>query len=170
MKYIFAAIFLLPLSLLAQDCTLKKEKDKFSDQPKVTTGLFPMSSGTDKILVSIEATATDIDFLFALSHGGEQKCFDNASTAILSYDSLRLKTTYRNSGSMNCEGLFHFNFRNTPTLHSNLKRLSTTKVASIRFTGNDKTVTEVILTEEDKVRLMDMAGCIIKEAQSLRTK
>lgn len=170
MKYIFAALFLLPLGALAQHCAIKKEIDKFSQQPKVTTGLFPMSSGMDKILVSIEATATDIDYLFVLNQGGEQRCYDDQSSAQLSYDSIRLKTTIRNSGSMNCEGLFHFNFRNTPTPASNLKRLAATRVAAIRFTGNDKTVTEVILTEEDKVRLMDLTNCIIKEAEALRVK
>jgi hypothetical protein len=168
MKYIFAALFFLPLGLFAQECTVKKEIDKFSNQPKVTTGFFPLSTGTDKVLVSIEATATDVDILFALNNGGEQRCFDDASTAQLNYDGTRLKTNYRNSGSMNCEGLFHFNYRNTPTLPSNLVKLSTTKVASIRFTGNNKTVTDVVLTEEDKVRLMDLTTCIIKEAQALR--
>jgi hypothetical protein len=170
MKYIFAALFFLPLGLYAQECTLKKEIDKFSNQPKVTTGFFPLSSGPDKILVSIEATATDIDILFALNNGGDQRCFDDASTAQVNYDGSRLKTNYRNSGSMNCEGLFHFNYRNTPVTPSNLVRLSTTKVGSIRFTGNNKTITDVQLTEEDKVRLMDMTACIIKEAQALQKK
>lgn len=170
MKYIFAALFFLPFGVFAQNCSLKKVIDKFSNEPKITTGMFPMSPGTDKILVSIEATASDIDILFVLNNGGTQRCYDDQSTAQLSYDSIRLKTTYRNSGSMNCEGLFHFNFRNTPTPPSNLQRLATTKVASIRFTGNDKSVTEVVLTEEDKVRLMDYAGCIIKEAQTLQKK
>lgn len=170
MKYIFAALLLLPLGLLAQDCTLKKQIDKFSNQPKITTGFFPLSTGMDRVLVSIEATATDIDFLFALARGEEQKCYDDASTAQLSYDGTRFKTTYRNSGSMNCEGLFHFNFRNTVTPASNLKRLATTKVATIIFTGNDKSVTEVKLTEEDKVKLMDMANCIINEAKTLQAK
>lgn len=170
MKYIFAAIFLLPLGLFAQDCTLKKQIDKFSNEPKVTSGLFPIGSGTARIMASIEATASEIDLLFVLSNGGEQKCFDDQSSAIVSYDSTRLKTTYRNSGSMNCEGLFHFTFRNTPVPASNLKKLSTTKVNTIRFTGNDKSVTEVVLTEEDKVKLMDLAGCIIREAQALQKK
>lgn len=170
MKYIFAALFLFPLGLFAQDCTLKKQIDKFSNQPKITTGFFPLSTGMDRVVVSIEATATDIDFLFALARGEEQKCYDDASTAQVSYDSTRYKTTYRNSGSMNCEGLFHFNFRNTATPASNLKRLATTKVASIVFTGNDKSVTEVKLTEEDKVKLMDMANCIIHEAKTLQAK
>ena len=170
MKYIFAAIFLLPLSVFAQDCKLKTEIDKFSQQPKLTTGFFPLSTGLNKVLVSIEATATDIDFLFALNNGGDQRCFDDASTAQVSFDSTRLKSNYRNSGSMNCEGLFHFNFRNVATTPSNLKKLSITKVASIRFTGNNKTITDVTLTEEDKVRLRDMTGCIIKEAQALQKK
>src|SRR5215203_1292038 len=144
MKYIFAALFILPLGLVAQECTIKKEVDKFSNQPKVTTGFFPLSSGSDKVLLSIEATATDIDFLFALNNGGDQRCFDDASTAQINYDSTRVKTAYRNSGSMNCEGLFHFNYRNTPTLPSNLVKLSKARVASIRFTGNNKTITDVV--------------------------
>jgi hypothetical protein len=43
-------------------------------------------------------------------------------------------------------------------------------VGSIRFTGNNKTITEVKLTEEDKVRFMDLVGCIMKEAQALQKK
>lgn len=170
MKHFIALLLLLPFSAFAQDCKVKKEIDKFSQKPKVTTGFFPLSEGMNRVLLSIEANSTEIDFFFSFGNSGESKCFDNSSTATILYDSTRLKSNYKNTGSMNCDGLFHFTFRNVPTLPSGLKKLATTKVGSIQLKGNNDMITEIPLTQKDKETLMQMVDCIIKEAPSLRTQ
>jgi hypothetical protein len=70
---------------------------------------------------------------------------------------------------MNCDGLFHFTIRNTPTSNSNLTRLETKKVKSMKLT-NGKTITDIELTEEQKNRLQALAVCISKEAKTLIAK
>jgi hypothetical protein len=70
---------------------------------------------------------------------------------------------------MNCEGLFHFTIRNTPTSNSNLVRLETKKVKSLKLT-NGKTITDIELTEVQKDKLQALVVCISKEAKTLIPK
>jgi hypothetical protein len=68
---------------------------------------------------------------------------------------------------MNCEGLFHINFRNLATTPYALQRIATQKISSIRLIGSNKSETNIILREEQKELLMSMAACVIKEAKTL---
>jgi hypothetical protein len=162
MKYILLYALLLPFALSAQECKLKNEKDQFTQQPRITTGFMPLNSSK----LSITADSKELDFFIALSG---DNCFDDASTLTILFEDGRTKTNFRNSGSMNCEGLFHFTIRNTPTSNSNLTRLETKKVKSLKLT-NGKTITEIELTEEQKTRLQALAVCISKEAKTLLAK
>lgn len=167
MKHLFAAFLMLPLFALAQDCKLKNEKDHVSLAPKLSTGFIPLNAGINRTLLSIDATNKEIDFFFALNNSTDAKCFDAASTAVINFEGERLKANFKNTGSMNCEGLFHFNFRNGATTPSALQRLGTKKVTSIVFTGNNKTLVTLTLNEADQQQLMNMVNCIIKESKSL---
>lgn len=164
MKLLFAALLLLPLFSLAQDCTLKKETNSFTHETRLTTGFIPFNN----TLLSIDANGTDIDFFFSINQTGDAKCFDDASTAVVVFEGNRYKTTLRNTGSMNCEGLFHFTFKNSTTTPYMLQRLATQKVSTITFNGNNKSVTVITLSDEQKQLLMDLAGCIAKEAKTLK--
>ena len=170
MKRFFLVVLLLPVFAMAQDCKIKKEVDQFSQQPKFTTGFLPLNEGMNRVLLSIDANNKEIDFFFAFNKGVAGKCFDDASTATVLYEGTRVKGNFRNTGSMNCDGLFHFTFKNTPTTQSALQRLATTKVASIQLTGTDKKVIEIVLKEEEKLMLMQMISCISKEAKTLLAK
>jgi hypothetical protein len=165
MKYIFAFALLFPLAVFSQQCSLKKELDQFSQKPKITTGFMKLGSGT--LSLSIDATATDIDFLFTFSNKDTPLCFDDASTVAFHFDSTRSRANFRNSGSMNCEGVFHMMFRNTATTPYGLNRLGTTKVAAIKITGTDKKMIDINLTNEEKEQLMKMVSCIATEAKTL---
>lgn len=164
MKLLFAAVLLLPLFALAQDCTLKKETNSFTHETRLTTGFMPFNS----TLLSIDANSTDIDFFFSINQAGDAKCFDDASTAVIVFEGTRSKTTFRNSGSMNCEGLFHFTFKNSTATPYALKRLATQKVSTITFNGSNKGITVITLSDEQKQSLMNWAGCIAKEAPTLK--
>ncbi|HEY6061993.1 MAG TPA: hypothetical protein VIV35_00190, partial [Chitinophagaceae bacterium] len=130
MKYILVVALFSPLFLTAQDCKLNRETDPFTKEVKISTGFIPMDGGS----VTIDATKAEIDFLFSIE--GADRCFDNNSTAFIFFEGTKLKLTSRNGGSMNCEGLFHFIFRNTSSLPSLLTKMTTQKVNHIVFTGN----------------------------------
>ena len=166
MKYLLTFIFFIPIFSPAQDtCKLKRETDPFTHQTKVTTGFIPFISNGIQLSISIDATSNEIDFFLWVQN--DPKCFDNTSTIQINFEGERLKANFKNTGSMNCEGAFHFTFRNTATTPSHLERLTSRKVNSIRMTGNSKTVTEITFTEEQKNQLSRMASCIVKESKTL---
>lgn len=165
MKFILAFALLLPFASFSQDCQLRKEIDQFSQKPRLTTGFIQLGSG--QVSLSIDATATDIDFLFTFTNKNNPNCFDDLSTASFSFDSTRSKGNYRNSGAMNCDGIFHINFRNSTTIPSGLTRLANSKTTSIKFTGTGKNVTEITLTPQEKEQLAKWVSCIAAEAKTL---
>ena len=167
MKHLFFLLFALPLAAAAQDCGVKKEVDQFTQQPKVTTGFMPFGQGMSRFLLSVDANNKEVDFFFALNSGSTGKCFDDASTATVFYEGTRLKATYKNTGSMNCEGLFHFTFRNTATTPSALQRLATTKLSKIVWLDNNKKEIVYELTDAEKELLMKRVDCLLKEAKTL---
>jgi hypothetical protein len=68
---------------------------------------------------------------------------------------------------MNCDGLFHFTFRNTNPSPTALQNLGNKKITSIRFKDNSGKETGVILTPAQQQQLMDLANCVISEAKKL---
>lgn len=167
MKHILFLLFHLPVFSFAQDCAIRKEKDQFTQADKLTTGFMPFQKGMKRIQLSLDATAKEIDFFFSLNSGNEGKCFDDASTAVVTFEGGRLKSTYRNTGSMNCQGLFHFTFKNSPSTPSALQRLATKKVLSILIKGSNNVETLISLDEEEQQRLMQAVNCMIQESKSL---
>lgn len=166
MKYILALVLLYPFISTAQDttainCRLNRETDPFTKEVKISTGFIPMDGGS----VTIDATRAEIDFLFSIE--GVDRCFDNNSTAFVFFEGTKLKLTARNGGSMNCEGLFHFIFRNTGSIPAMLTKMTTQKVNHIVFTGNNKKETTINLSPVDQQLFMTLAGCLVKEAQKL---
>lgn len=165
MKHLFFCLFLLPLLAAAQDsCHLKRTKDDFTHQDKLSTGFVVFDANGGKVLISVDATAADVDFFFVL---GDGKCFGPESTAQVNYDGDRLKGFFHNSGSMNCEGAFHLNFRNLANTPSNLDRFGTRRIKSIKFIGNGDVATEISFTDEQKQQLMRMAACVTSQAKGL---
>ncbi|MFN2457340.1 MAG: hypothetical protein ABR502_03975 [Chitinophagaceae bacterium] len=167
MKNFIVALLILPLFAVSQECTIKKEVDPYTKEVKFSTGLIPFNQGIDRFLLSIDANKSEIDFFFTLNASRDGKCFDAASTATIIFDGNKLKTNFKNTGYMNCEGMFHFTFRNTATTPSALQKFATQKIASITLTGNNKTITVLNINDIQKQLLMAMATCIIKEARGL---
>ena len=162
MKAIFLAIFLLPLAGQAQDtCKLKNHTDPYTKLRVLSTGFIPLQGGS----LNIDATKPEIDLLFSLK--GVNKCFTDASTAAIFFVGSKAKQTQRNSGTMNCEGLFHFNFRNAATPQQLLRKMASTRIEKIIFTGNGKTETTITLTPEQQATVMALTNCIITQAPSL---
>jgi hypothetical protein len=161
MKRILFALLLSPLGMLAQDCKLISETDPYTKEVKLSTGFMDLEGAR----LTIDATKQEVDFLFAIV--GADKCYTDASTAAIFFEGTKTKLTQRNGGSMNCEGLFHFIFRNGTTPPSVFQKLSTQKVTKIVFTGNNKAETTVTLDPEQQQILMELAACMMKEAPKL---
>ena len=162
MKLFVCFLALLPLQLFAQDCGIKKEKDQFTQQERLSTGFMQLTNAK----LSVTADSKELDFFIAVSGG---KCYDDASTVTITFEDGRTKSNFRSSGSMNCEGLFHFLIRNTPTSNSHLQRLETKKIKSIVLT-NGPTVTSILLNEEQQQMLQKAVTCMSNEAKTLLKK
>ena len=162
MKRFFFIIFLLPLLSFAQDCKLKKTKDQFSQEPKLSTGFVPFSATT----LSIDADSKEIDFLFSITNKSDEKCFDDASTISFVFEG-KQKSNFRNTGTMNCQGLFHVTFKNLRTTPGSLQRLVTKKITAISLTGNNKSVTTITLGRQQQQELMDLITCMVNESKTL---
>jgi hypothetical protein len=161
MKYIFAIVLLFPVCVSAQDCKLHRETDPYTKEIKISTGFIDLGGGS----VTIDADAMEIDVFFSLK--GSDKCFDNNSVAAIFFEGTKVKMTTRNGGSMNCEGFFHFIFKNTPATNYQLQKLSTQKLASVVFTGNNKKETKIIFTPKQQQTLLSLTDCVVNEAKKL---
>ena len=174
MKYLVPLICLLPLFTSAQqptqaagqpsvaNCKLVKETDPYTRETKLSSGFITLQGAS----LTIDADNKEIDFFFAISG----KCFNDASTVFIYFEGSKTKTTYRNSGSINCEGYFHFVFKNGITTPTVLKKLATQKTANFIFTGTDNKATTVSLLPDQQKTLMDIAACMIEESKTLIKK
>jgi len=168
-KIVFILLLAFPFLTKAQDsCKLKKSTDPYTKETRVTTGFVPFNSDGVQFSISIEITKTEIDFFLWIKD--DSKCFDNNSDVQVTYSGERIKTTYKNTGSVNCDGAFHFTFRNSSSIPSNLKRLMEKKVASMKFKGRGGEETQITFTEEQMEKLQQMTSCAVNEARALQKK
>ncbi len=161
MKLFILALAFLPFTGYSQDCAIKKETDQFTRDTKLSTGFVQLKLSS----VSIDANKKEFDFFFTLD--GVDKCFDDNSTVVILFEGGKQRSNFRNSGSMNCEGLFHFTVKSGPATPFVVKRLGTQKINQITFTGNNKKETIVSLTPTQQDQFMSAVNCIAAEALKL---
>ncbi|HLG38438.1 MAG TPA: hypothetical protein VI461_02180 [Chitinophagaceae bacterium] len=161
MKCFQPVIFLFPFYALAQDCSIKKTTDPYTKEVRISTGFIELQGAS----LAIEADSREIDFFFSMT--GVEKCFSDASTAVVVYEGIKMKGNYKNGGPVNCDGFFHIIFKNGPATPALLQRLISQKISSIQFTGNNKTQTTITFSPEDQQILIAKADCLIKEARTL---
>lgn len=167
-KLLFLALF-FPFAVFAQDtCGLKKTKDPFTNVTKLSTGFKNFGSGSIPVAISADASPTEIDFFIWVKADG--KCFDLESTAEFIWEGERSRATFRNAGSINCEGAFHFTFKNTPTPASWLRKMMAKRISQIKLTGNNGVETVITLTDEQKNTFQRMAICIANEGSAMNKK
>ena len=152
---------LTPLFCCSQECVIQRETDPYTKEIKVSTGFIQLKNAT----LSIQADSKEIDFFFIIS--GDDKCFTDAASAFVFFEGSKVKLSIRNTGSMNCDGFFHFVFKNQAIVPSSLQRLSNQKVTGILFTGNDKKETQITLTPDQQLLLMHSVNCLLEEAKKL---
>ncbi len=161
-KYILSIILLSPILATDQDCKLIRETDPYTKETKISTGFIFLSGAS----VTIDADSKDIIVLFSVE--GTDQCFDDNSTADVFFEGIKSKTMSRNGGTMNCEGLFQFVFKNSNSMPTTLlQRLCTKKVTQLVFTANNKKVTTINVAAGEQETLMTLVNCLVKEAKTL---
>jgi hypothetical protein len=145
----------------AADCKLISEKDPFTKETKLTTGFIYIDGGS----VSVDADKKEVIVLFSLD--GPEKCFDDEGTAEVYFEGTKSKTTVKNYGTMNCEGLFQFVYKNAASTPSMLQRICTKKITHIIFTGNGKKPVTVNIGPAEQETLLRLASCLTAEAKRL---
>jgi hypothetical protein len=157
--FLFAPIF---ASAQEIECKVKKTTDPYTKEAKVSSGAIKLDGAT----LTIHADSKEIDFFFTMD--AKEKCFNDQSTAVVLYESKnRLKANFRNAGTMNCDGFFHFIFRNTVSTPSLLQKLITQKIISIQFTDTNKGQIMLNLSPEQQDAIISKADCLMKEAKKL---
>jgi hypothetical protein len=164
MKFIFSLLLIMPVMLRAQECKLQSETDPFTKQTKLSTGFIYLDGGS----ISIDADSKEITVLFSIE--GSDKCFDNTSNAYVYFEGTKVKLTVRNGGTMNCEGLFQFVYRNTPSASTVLQKLVTQKITQITFTGNNKKESVLKAGPAEQDAIIKLGGCLVTEAKKLITQ
>lgn len=168
MKKCFFLLFFCPVFLFAQDCKLKKTVDVFTHETKLSTGFQNFTNNGITVSISADASPKEIDFFVWIK--GDGKCFGPESTANVIFEGERARTLLRNAGSQNCDGAFHFTFKNTPTTPSWLNRMTTKKIATITLTGSDGKEIVLAFSEEQKALFQSMAVCMTTEGKTLIPK
>ena len=165
MKYLAFLLVLLPFFINAQDCTLKNEKDRFNQDPRLTTGFITLGAGNDKFLLSVSADKKEVDYFFALDNS--TMCFNDYSRVVITFVT-KQKGNFKNGGTTNCKGYFNFIFTNQQNLNANLTSLSQKKIATLQFTdtGNAKKI--ITLRPEDQETIIKLTTCVLAELEKLR--
>ena len=167
MKHLLVLILLFPSMLKAQECEMKNTTDPYTKEQKLSTGFSEFGKGSNRFKLSMDANKREIELIFSVITTGDGKCFNDASTATITYEGGRQKGNFKNTLAMNCKGLFTITFKNATTTPSVLQNLASKKSISIKLTSTDKSVTEVVLTGAEQEQFMHMAACIIARSKTL---
>ena len=163
MKYILFCICFLPFTAPAQECSLKKGKDAITSKPTLSTGFIELQGNT----LSIDINSKEIDFFFVLT-SPVVKCLDEETTVTLVFEGGKLKSEFKNYGSMNCDGIFHIIFRNSAFTPSQLQKMAAKKIVSIQFTTATNPKPFIIsLVPEQQQMLQNTISCVVKEAKTV---
>ncbi len=161
MKYLFIFLF-LPVQLLAQDCKLQKGMDPISSKPTLSTGFIELSGTT----LSIDANNKEIDFFFVVKNP-VARCLDENTGITVMFEGGKIKAEYKNSGSLNCDGILHITFKNSAYTPSPLQRLVSKKIVTIRLHSETGKPFDINLEPAQQQMLMDQINCVIKESKTL---
>jgi hypothetical protein len=164
MKYSLILIGIFPLWLKAQDCKIKKITDPYTKEVQLSTGFIQLDGAS----LAINANSKEIDLFFTMD--GKEKCFADGATVLVMYEGQKAKGTYHNNGPVNCEGMFHINFRNLATTPTLLQRLISQKITTLQFVNSNNTAKPVVtlsLSGEQQQAIMTKGDCLVKEAKSL---
>jgi hypothetical protein len=159
MRILIVLAFLLPLTGRTQDCKLLRDTDPYTKETRISSGFLTLQGGT----LSIDADSREVDFFFVIPG----KCFNDQSTVFVFFEGTKAKATYRSANSMNCDGYFHFTFKNGANTPLPVQKLGTIKVTQFIFTDTDKKQVVVSLLPEHQDTFMTAVNCVVNESKKL---
>jgi len=165
MKFFYTLLFLFPLAVSAQDCSLKDVKDPLNQDTRLSTGFKKMGGGNDQFMLSMETDKREIDFFFVLQDS--KICFDEYSRVMVIFEGGKFKTNYKGGGAENCRGYFHLIFKNQANQPATLKNLAEKKIQTLKFTTQDRKTKEIHLSGAEQEQIQQMARCIIDASDGL---
>ena len=162
-------MLLCPLFMAAQECELRDEKDQYNQGVRLTTGFKEFVKGEQEFIFSVSADRRELDLFFSLTTSNGF-CFDDYSRAVVIFEGGKQRATFKNGGTTNCKGNFHFVFKNQETQPAALTNLTAKKIEKIQLsgsTGSEKKV-ELTPTAEEQELIKTMINCVVKELEKLR--
>lgn len=157
--FIVLSLLVFPFVSFSQDCKLIRETDPYTKETKLSTGFLSLQGAT----VTIDADSKELDFFFSVP----DKCFEDESTVFIFFEGSKARTSYRNAGNMNCDGYFHFKYRNNASSNTVLNKLSTLKVSQFVFTDRNKKEIIVSLLPDQQKAFMEAVTCMIRDSKTL---
>lgn len=165
MKKLLILLVIIPGLANSQDCDLRNEKDRFNQDPRLTTGFVSLGAGNDKFLLSISADKKEVDYFIVLDNS--TSCFNDYSRVMITYTT-KQRSNIKNGGTTNCKGYFHFIFPNQANLNGNLTNLGQKKIATIQFTDTGDNKKILTLRPEDQDAIINLTNCVLAELEKLR--
>lgn len=158
--FLAIGLMLLGGALKAQECNLIKDIDAYTRQTRLSTGFIELTGAS---LVA-DADNKEIDILITFK---TDRCFDDGCSALVFFEGGKQKLSLRNAGTMNCEGLFHFIFRNATTVNYQLKKMATQPISHMVFTDRNGKTIPVTLSVQQQEAFRNALRCITEQAPSL---
>lgn len=158
--FLSIGLLLLGGTLRAQECNLIKETDVYTRQTRLSTGYIELTGAS----LITDADSKEIDVMLTFK---TDRCFDDGCTAMVYFEGGKQKLSLRNSGTMNCEGLFHFIFRNSTTVNYQLKKMATLPISHMVFTDRNEKPIPVTLSPVQQEALRNALRCIAEQAPTL---
>jgi len=148
----------------AQECALVRETDPYTRSTGLSTGFHKWKGGA----LTLDASKSEIDWMIEVGAGN--LCFDDESTIQVYFKGTKQKLLFRNSGTINCEGLLHVLFKNSPTTNYQLNKLATLPIERILVTNAADKSWALEPDAEQQDRWMRAAGCLVEESKKLLTQ
>jgi hypothetical protein len=161
--FIFFFVAVL-FSATAQDCALIKNEDPYTRSITYSTGYNKWPGGS----VVLDASKAEIDWMIELGVGNI--CVDDEATIQVFFEGSKLRLMFRNSGTMNCEGLLHVLFKNSTTTNYQLNKLATLPIQRILITTSAKKEFSIEPDADQRAVWMRSATCLIDRGKQLLTQ
>ena len=95
------------------------------------------------------------------------KCLDEETEAEFIFEGGKLKSEFRNAGSMNCDGIFHIIFKNSAYTPSQLTKLGSKKIIALQIKTSSPKPYVISLSPAQQQNLMNLVACVIKESKTV---
>lgn len=147
-----------------QDCSLIRETDPYTKLSILSTGYHKMTGGS----LVLDASKTEIDWMLEVGTGNV--CFDDETTIQVFFEGTKLRLLFRNSGTMNCEGLLHVLFKNAAGTNYQLNKLISLPIQRILITTAAKKEWVIEPDAAQRAKWIRSATCLVDESKKLLTQ